>query len=51
MNGPAFSYGEIALLALAIPFAPFVAWILSDLFDALVAWFADAPDLEDEVTR
>lgn len=47
MNESAFTLGELTILALAIPFAPFVAWLLSDTFDAIAGWFLDAPDLED----
>lgn len=51
MSGPVFTYGELVVLALVVPFAPFVAWVLSDAWDAVVGWFLDAPELEDEVSR
>lgn len=47
MDESAFTLGELTILALATPFAPIVAWVLSDTFDTIAGWFLDAPDLED----
>lgn len=47
MNEPVFTLGELTILALAVPSAPFVAWALSDAWDALAGWLLDSPDLEE----
>lgn len=47
MNEPVWTLGELTVIALAVPLAPFVAWALSDLYDAVVGWLTDAPDLQE----
>lgn len=47
MSAPFWTLGELTVIALAVPLAPFVAWLLSDAWDALVGWLLDSPDLED----
>ncbi len=47
MSAPFWTLGELTVIALVIPLAPFVAWMLSDAWDALVGWLLDSTDLED----